>query len=447
MQKRIFSLFLALTLLMGVFVLPVSAASAKDVYNYLVKSAKDVEHNATDGYYRDAFYITDEQYEVYAVYYWEDSREVEVTLFTTDYEVTMIIPGSPAAPYTAYVKIYNGESTFPTGKVRVNASYNGSSFSSFSEFSGNTSYKSSALNLLNNNLPALLELTRAMLYIGGYKLSDLGLTSYKSCIRFHCYNSGTVTTQPTCVSSGIKTSNCTVCGKARYEDIPATGVHAWKLTRYLDVTQDGTGYGLYTCANCGAAKQAPLCAAEVFTDMPQLGNWAHDPIDWAYFNGITNGTTDTTFSPKNTCTRGQVVTFLWNAAGKPAPSSTYCAFTDVKEDAYYYTAMLWAVERGITKGKTSTTFAPRATCTRGEVVTFLWNAAGQPEPYRTDNPFTDVQEGKFYCKAVLWAVENGITNGKSANLFAPKDNCTRAQVVTFLYKSIDILNAAAHAVG
>ena len=151
-------------------------------------------------------------------------------------------------------------------------------------------------------------------------------------------------------------------------------------------------------------------------------------------NGITNGTDETHFSPLNICNRAQVVTFLWRAAGCPEPESTENPFVDVPETEFYYKAVLWAVENGITNGVDATHFAPNTDCNRAQIVTFLWRAAGRPEPTSTNNPFEDVPEGEFYYDAVLWAVENGITNGMDATHFGPGQDCNRAQVVTFLYR-------------
>ena len=173
-----------------------------------------------------------------------------------------------------------------------------------------------------------------------------------------------------------------------------------------------------------------------FTDMPARGNWAHDPIDWAVVNEITNGMTATTFVPNGTITRGQAVTFLWRAAGKPALEKTETDFTDLVEGAYYYDAVLWAVEKGITKGMTATTFNPNGSCTRGQIVTFLYRFAGSPEVETADSPFTDLADGAYYSTPVAWAVANEITNGLDATTFGPNATCTRAQVVTFLYREV-----------
>ena len=159
-------------------------------------------------------------------------------------------------------------------------------------------------------------------------------------------------------------------------------------------------------------------------------------VEWAVSNEITNGTSASTFSPDEGCTRAQVVTFLWRAAGKPDPASSESPFSDVKERAYYYNAVLWAVEKGITNGTSDKTFSPDETCTRAQIVTFLWRYEEQPAPAGTSNPFADVKPSAYFGSAVLWAVETGITNGTSATTFDPEDTCTRAQVVTFLYRDI-----------
>ena len=159
---------------------------------------------------------------------------------------------------------------------------------------------------------------------------------------------------------------------------------------------------------------------------------------WAYINNITTGTGEGQFSPKQPCTREQIVTFLWKAFGAPEPAGTELPFTDVKPGKYYENAVRWAYfhEPRITGGMDQTSFGVGRPCTRGQVVTFLWNAAGKPEPLGSENPFADVREKDYFYKPVLWAVENGITSGTSDTTFGPKETCTRAQVVTFLYKAL-----------
>ena len=182
-------------------------------------------------------------------------------------------------------------------------------------------------------------------------------------------------------------------------------------------------------------RPTPTPAENPFADIRESAYY-HDPVLWAVANNVTNGTSDTTFSPDEGCTRAQVVTFLWRAAGKPDPASSESPFSDVKEGAYYYNAVLWAVEKGITNGTSDKTFSPDETCTRAQIVTFLWRYEEQPAPAGTNNPFADVKPNAYFDSAVLWAVEKGITNGTSATTFDPEDTCTRAQVVTFLYRDI-----------
>ena len=170
-----------------------------------------------------------------------------------------------------------------------------------------------------------------------------------------------------------------------------------------------------------------------FTDVTR-GAYYFTPVEWAVGNGITSGTSATTFSPDAACTRAQAVVFLWRAAGSPAPKSGVMPFADVAAGAYYHDAVLWAVENGITSGTSATTFGPNATCTRAQIVTFLWRAQGTPAAYGL-NPFADVAAAAYYNNPVLWAVENGVTSGTSATTFSPNANCTRAQIVTFLYRS------------
>ena len=160
------------------------------------------------------------------------------------------------------------------------------------------------------------------------------------------------------------------------------------------------------------------------------------PVAWAVGMGITKGTGGGKFSPNKTCTREQVVTFLWRAKGCEEPTNTVIPFKDVSADAYYAKAVLWAVENGITNGKSKTKFGVSDPCTREQVVTFLWRAEGEPEPTSAANPFKDVSETDYFYKAVLWAVENGITKGTSKTKFSPTNTCTRGQVVTFLYRDV-----------
>lgn len=161
-------------------------------------------------------------------------------------------------------------------------------------------------------------------------------------------------------------------------------------------------------------------------------DYFYDAVKWAVDHDITSGTGRFTFSPNIACTRAQTVTFLWRAAGSPRPVSTVNPFTDVHYGDYFYQAVLWAVENGITMGTSATTFSPDVTVTRAQVVTFLWRANGQPAAWNSG--FTDVSADAYYAKAVAWAMENGITTGIGFGVFSPEAACTRAQIVTFLYR-------------
>lgn len=150
-------------------------------------------------------------------------------------------------------------------------------------------------------------------------------------------------------------------------------------------------------------------------------------------NEITSGTSETTFSPEDSCTRAQVVTFLWRAAGSPKAAAVGDPFTDVKEGAYYYDAILWAVEQGITEGTSTTTFSPAATVTRAQFVTFLYRFAGKPAVEQA-TAFADVEDGTYYAQAVRWAASTKATEGTGWTTFSPAVDCTRGQTVTFLYR-------------
>ena len=170
----------------------------------------------------------------------------------------------------------------------------------------------------------------------------------------------------------------------------------------------------------------------VFVDVA-TGSYYEDAVDWAVENGITQGTDDTHFSPDGICTRAQAVTFLWRAAGSPKPETRTMPFADVPVGSYYYDAVLWAVENGIAKGTSDTTFSPNMTCTRAQIVAFLWRSEKSPAA-GTANPFADVKSTAYYADAVLWAVKEDITKGTTSTAFSPNTDCTRAQIVTFLWR-------------
>ena len=169
--------------------------------------------------------------------------------------------------------------------------------------------------------------------------------------------------------------------------------------------------------------------ADVSTDA-----YYYEAVKWAAKNGITGGVGNGLFAPDAPCTRAQIVTFLWRAAGSPAPKGTAVVPADVLPGSYCYDAVAWALENGITNGLADGTFGVNNTCTRGQSVTFLYRAMGTAPT--TVNGFTDVTADAFYADAVAWAVESGVTNGTSASTFSPNNGCTRAQIVTFLYRTM-----------
>ena len=183
---------------------------------------------------------------------------------------------------------------------------------------------------------------------------------------------------------------------------------------------------------CGITVNVKSKPAVQFTDVKSTDYYA-DAVGWAVENGITAGKGNNTFKPNDKRTRGEIVTFLWRSAGSPEPKTTVNPFKDVKEKDFYYKAVLWAVENDITAGKGEGTFKPGDKCTRGEAVTFMWRAEGEPAA-GSSGAFKDVASGAFYEKAVGWAVENSITAGKGEGTFKPSDKCSRAEIVSFLYR-------------
>ena len=199
-------------------------------------------------------------------------------------------------------------------------------------------------------------------------------------------------------------------------------------------TADGELYDFSTPVTQEIWLYARWQDAPVFSDVP-ADSFYYEPVLWALENGITTGASATTFNPDGPCLRAQVVTFLWRAEGQPALTHYNNPFTDVGPNDFFFVPVQWAVAEGITNGTSATTFGSYDNCNRAAVVTFLWRAAGCPEPKALNNPFVDVKTTDFFYKAVLWAVENGITNGLDATHFGPTTNCNRAQVVTFLYRA------------
>ena len=203
----------------------------------------------------------------------------------------------------------------------------------------------------------------------------------------------------------------------------------------LSLSDKGNGKYTFTMPSGKVSVDAAFSKIETvsFRDVEQ-SDYYYDAVQWAVEKGITEGTSADTFSPGASCTRAQMVTFLWRAAGSPAPKSTTNPFRDVRSTDYYYDAVLWAVENGITSGTSADTFAPNATVTRGQTVTFLYRAAGSPA-VGGNAGFSDVNANDYYNSAVAWAAENNITGGTGNGKFSPKADCTRGQIVTLLYRA------------
>ena len=285
----------------------------------------------------------------------------------------------------------------------------------------------------------------------------------------------------TCTEAGTATYTCTKCGDSYTEEAPAKG-HTEVIDAAVEATCTETGLtegkhcsvcnevlvaqtvvdklphdfgnNLEYCANgCGTKNpnyvppynpphkpsvkpnptpSKPETPENPFVDVKK-DDYYYDAVIWAVGKGIAKGVTDTTFQPNDSCTRAEMVTFLYRAAGSPEPTNKVNPFTDVAEDSYYYKAVLWAVEKGIAKGTSETTFSPNDTCTRGQTVAFFYRYANSPA-VSGSNSFADVSETAYYYNATLWAMSEKVTEGTSATTFSPNDLCTRGQIVTFLYR-------------
>ena len=254
------------------------------------------------------------------------------------------------------------------------------------------------------------------------------------CPTGHSFDSDSavITQAPTCLEQGRGLVTCSRCGVQREISLKELG-HDWgEGVVVREATIDEPGEIEFTCSRCHSTFSDVVWFR--FDDVNDERKYYFAPVYWAVDHDprITAGTDGTHFSPKATCTREQVVTFLYAACSKPEHHQTGSPFTDIQAGKYYYNPVMWALENNITRGISDTSFGVGQPCTREQVVTFLWKAAGAPEPTAADCPFTDV-EGKYYRKAVLWALENGVTGGMTDTSFGVGQPCTRGQIVTFLF--------------
>lgn len=216
--------------------------------------------------------------------------------------------------------------------------------------------------------------------------------------------------------------------------IPHATAYDQNCEHVLTQWEMADGYMIRECLLCTFYETEDL-PENSFVDVKD-SDYFYAPVMWAIVNGVTNGTAPDKFSPDMTCTRAHAVTFMWRAMGSPEATDKVNPFTDVKESAYYYDAVLWAVEAGIVNGMAPGKFVPDGNCTRGQIVTMLYRLAKEPQPIGAPDLFNDVKEGAYYYKAVTWAVAEGITNGAAVGKFLPDNACTRGQIVTFLYRDI-----------
>ena len=239
---------------------------------------------------------------------------------------------------------------------------------------------------------------------------------------------------PSCTARGYTSHYCPGCGdRFRTDYTPALGHRYDYGVITKEPTETAMGRMRYTCIGCSDTYQEMIpVLTNPFQDIaPAL--YYTTPVLWAAVSGITSGIDESHFGPDLPCTRAQVVTFLWRRAGKPTPTSTANPFADVPAGSFYELAVLWAYESGITTGTDGTHFSPNVVCNRAQVVTFLHRFRGCPEPILTA-AFPDVTDGSFFHKAVLWAAQKEITQGMDGGRFCPELQCTRAQIVTFLYR-------------
>ena len=338
---------------------------------------------------------------------------------TTESKVTLTLKYNDGATADTTYNVASGTTiTLPTPAHRsgytFNGWYDGSKF-----YAAGASYKVSATATLNASWS----------YISSGSSSSYPIYSVSTPSKTE---NGSVTVSPKSASKG---STVTITVKPDSGYVLETLTVTDKNGDELKLTDKGNGKYTFTMPGSKVEVKATFMednsVLNFFYDVPN-GAYFYEAVKWAVDKGITNGLSDTMFGPYESCTRAQIVTFLWRAAGSPEPK-TVSSFTDVPASAYYAKAVAWAVENGITNGMTETTFAPDATCTRGQSVTFLYRALKGTASGSTN--FTDVKSDAFYADAISWAVANNVTNGTSNTTFSPNADCTRAEIVTFLYRA------------
>ena len=338
---------------------------------------------------------------------------------TTELKVTLTMKYNDGATADITYNVASGTTiTLPTPAHRsgytFNGWYDGSKF-----YAAGASYKVSATATLNASWSYISSGSSS--YDPTYSVSTPSKTE-----------NGSVTVSPKSASKG-DTVTITVKPDSGYvlETLTVTD----KNGDELKLTDKGNGKYTFTMPGSKVEVKATFMednsVLNFFYDVPN-GAYFYEAVKWAVDKGITNGLSDTMFGPYESCTRAHIVTFLWRATSSPEPK-TASSFTDVPANAYYAKAVAWAIENGITNGMTETTFAPDATCTRGQIVTFLYRALKGTASGSTN--FTDVQSDAFYADAINWAVANNVTNGTSNTTFSPNADCTRAEIVTFLYRA------------
>ena len=430
MKKRILSVLLVLMLIIGA--IPVTASAAS--YPTIILQAYDLNLVVPEG-------------ETFNLHFTNIAAYKNEKLHMNVYKGTGIGDKSNLMSY-AERQIYGQSTPVLNWNVRVDTSNYSvgtytieyyTEFYSFNKWNDPPTHHKTSLKIIENTCMGKHILDEGKVYkeatcketgIARHNCTKCGATIIKEIESNHVWDEGTITKEPTCTEEGAKLCTCTVCGTKStiaVPKIPHTVVNC-----ICSVCGVGChDYKNGTCTRCGV-KDPNYKPQANFTDVAP-GSYCYEAVKWAVANGITNGTDATHFSPNAGCTRGQVVTFLWRAAGEPVVGGNV-RFVDVAPGSYCYEAVKWAVANGITKGTDATHFSPNATCTRGQVVTFMYRAEGEPAVGGSSG-FVDVAAGSYCYNAVQWAVANGITKGTDTTHFSPSATCTRGQVVTFLYRA------------